>query len=92
MVYFRLRIGQFCNGMLGDRFHLGKDDFVGLAIAAGANLCMDLSADLRAMAVVWDQRACTGNDLATGDSDLRGDGEPGTEDEVLRQYRILTGW
>ena len=38
-----------------------------------------------------DQRVCTGNDLATGDSDLRGDGEPGTEDEVLRQYRILTG-
>ena len=38
-----------------------------------------------------DQRVCTGYDLATGDPDLRGDGEPGTEDEVLRQYRILTG-
>ena len=38
-----------------------------------------------------DQRVCTGNDLATGDSNLRGDGEQGTENEVLRQYRILTG-
>ena len=41
MVYFfAYGIGQFCNGMLGDRFHPGKMIFVGLAIAAGANLCM----------------------------------------------------
>ena len=93
MVYFfAYGIGQFCNGMLGDRFHPGKMIFVGLAIAAGANLCMGFVGGFGAMAVVWGiNGVCTGNDLATGDSDLRGDGEPGTEDEVLRQYRILTG-
>ena len=37
------------------------------------------------------QRLRTGNDLAAGDPDLRRDGKPGTEDEVLRQYRILAG-
>ena len=54
MVYFfAYGIGQFCNGMLGDRFHPGKMIFVGLAIAAGANLCMGFVGGFGAMAVVW---------------------------------------
>lgn len=41
MVYFfAYGIGQLCNGILGDKFHPGKMIFTGLAIAAGANLCM----------------------------------------------------
>lgn len=54
MVYFfAYGIGQFCNGMLGDRFHPGKMIFTGLAIAAGANLCMGFVSGFGAMAVVW---------------------------------------
>ena len=54
MVYFfAYGIGQFCNGMLGDRFHPGKMIFAGLAIAAGANLCMGFVGGFGAMAVVW---------------------------------------
>lgn len=93
MVYFfAYGIGQFCNGMLGDRFHPGKMIFVGLAICGRGEsvhgICRRIRSDGSGLG---DQRVCTGNDLATGDPDLRGDGEPGTEDEVLRQYRILTG-
>ena len=47
MVYFfAYGIGQFCNGMLGDKFHPGKMIFTGLAIAAGRISAWDLSADL----------------------------------------------
>ena len=54
MVYFfAYGIGQFCNGLLGDRFHPGKMIFSGLAIAAGANLCMGFVSGFGAMAVVW---------------------------------------
>ena len=60
-------------------------------IAAGANLCMGFVGGFGRWQWSGDQRICTGNDLATGDSNLRGDGEQGTENEVLRQYRILTG-
>mgnify|MGYP000479551624 CR=1 FL=1 len=93
MVYFfAYGIGQFCNGMLGDRFHPGKMIFTGLAIAAGANLCMGFVSGFGAMVSgLGNQRLRTGNDLAAGDPDLRRDGKPGTEDEVLRQYRILAG-
>lgn len=52
-IFFAYGIGQFCNGMLGDRFHPGKMIFVGLAIAAGANLCMGFVGGFGAMAVVW---------------------------------------
>ena len=54
MVYFfAYGIGQFCNGMLGDRFHPGKMIFTGLAIAAGANLCMGFAGGFQVMAVIW---------------------------------------
>lgn len=92
MVYFfAYGIGQFCNGMLGDRFHPGKMILPVLRSRQGRICAWDLSADLERWQWSGDQRVCTGNDLATGDSNLRGDGEQGTENEVLRQYRILTG-
>ena len=54
MVYFfAYGIGQLCNGILGDKFHPGKMIFTGLAIAAGANLCMGFVGGFGAMAVVW---------------------------------------
>ena len=54
MVYFfAYGIGQLCNGILGDKFHPGKMIFTGLAIAAGANLCMGFVGGFGAMAVIW---------------------------------------
>ena len=54
MVYFfAYGIGQLCNGILGDKFHPGKMIFTGLAIAAGANLCMGFAGGFQVMAVIW---------------------------------------
>ena len=41
------------NGILGDKFHPGKMIFTGLAIAAGANLCMGFAGGFQVMAVIW---------------------------------------
>lgn len=53
MCTFFLGIGQLCNGILGDKFHPGKMIFTGLAIAAGANLCMGFAGGFQVMAVIW---------------------------------------
>ena len=54
MVYFfAYGIGQFCNGILGDKMKPQKMIFAGLFVSGIANVLMGITAAFGAMIVLW---------------------------------------
>ena len=54
MVYFfAYGIGQLCNGILGDKFHPGKDDFLRAGHCSRSESLYGICRGFQVMAVIW---------------------------------------